>query len=374
LKAELETVTSYPGMTTIGLKIKGSNTLSKNAENKFNVVATRKLPLWDDELQQWTAPQATRDIVPYFAYVIKAVGHTDTQLDFDVLETLNTLWSGRGDTFNAVFDSGSTLFEVLKRVLAVGYAEPTLDFGQVIPVRDEPRDVYEHMYQPQNMLKGGLTHSIKLIDEDEPDGVEVEYFSSKTWKAETILCLLPGDAGIKPEKVRAFGITDETKAWRFGMYKRRLRRFRRTQYSFKTEMDALNSRYLSYCALADDIPGYSQTGKVTFSDGPILYLDQPLDWGEGTHYLAVRRPDGTLSGLYTATPTSDQSIVLLDKDLDFSPDYDGGQELPLFMFGQAERWSLPALVTDISPSGTDQVSVKAVNYDDRIYADYDNAP
>jgi len=372
LKSELESASSYEGMTTIALKIKGSNSLSKSAENKFNVIATRKLPVWDDELGQWGAMQPTQDIIPFFSYVIKDVGHGDEHLDFDTMTALNNTWQSRGDLFNALFDSGSTLFEVLKRVLAVGYAEPTLDYGQIIPVRDEPREVFEHMYQPQNMLKGGLTHSIKLIDEDEPDGVEIEYFSAQTWKSETMLCLLPGDLGVKPEKVRAFGITDKDKAWRLGMYKRRMRRYRRIQYSFKTEMDALNSRYLSYCALADDIPGYSQTGKVEAAEGNVLYLDQPLEWQTGTHYLAIRKPDGTLSGLYTAAVGSDAYQVILDRPLDFTPVLDGIQESPLFMFGVAERWSLPALITDISPSGTDKVSVKGVNYDERVYADYDN--
>jgi hypothetical protein len=49
-------------------------------------------------------------------------------------------------------------------------------------------------------------------------------------------------------------------------------------------------------------------------------------------------------------------------------------ELALFQFGAANRWCLPALVTDVKPKGTDKVSVTAVNYDARVYADDDNLP
>jgi hypothetical protein len=374
LKSELETVTSYPDVSTIALKIKGSNNLSSQAENKFNVVATRKLPIYDSELQEWSTPQVTQDIIPFFTHVIKDVGHTDEQLDLDELARLHTLWSVRSDHFNGVFDSGSTLFEVLKRVLAVGYAVPTLDYGKIIPVRDEPREVFEHMYQPQNMVKGGLTHNITLIDDDEPDGVEIEYFSSTTWKSETIMCLLSGDEGINPEKIRAYGVTDETKAWRFGMYKRRLRRYRHTQYSFKTEMDALNSSYLSYAALADDLPGYSQTGFVDQVNEQLLQLDQELEWADGTHIISIRKPDGKLSGPHTATRVSDDNIVMIDAALDFKPIFNGSTERPMFMFGTLDRWSYHALITDIKPNGTEEVSVTAVNYDERVYADYDNSP
>jgi len=372
LKSELETVDSYDDITIIALKIKGTNNLSRNAENKLNLLVTRKLPTWDPELQSWTSNQITNDISPAFAHIVKDVGHSDSELDLDSLSLLDQTWQNRNDKFNGVFDSPSTLFDVLKRVLAVGYAEPTLDYGQIIPVRDEPREVYEQMYQPQNMMGKGLSQDIKLIDEDEPDGIEVEYFSDQTWKSETVMCLLDGDEAIKPERVRAFGITNRDKAWQFGMRKRRAKRFRRTVYNFKTEMDALNSSYLSYCALADDIPGFSQTGKVLEVIGQTIKVDQVLDWSDGPHLLAIRKPDGEMSGTYTVTKTSDDFEIRLDRPLDFTPIFDGATELPLFMFGTVERWCYPVLITDINPSGTDSATVKAIAYDERVYLDDDN--
>lgn len=371
LKAELPGATSYDGITTLAVKIRGTNALAGSAENKFNLIATRKLPVYDGS--SWSAPVATRDIAPFFAYIIKNVGHTDNQIGLDETHALHTLWSGRGDTFDAVFDNKSTLFEALKRTLAPGYAEPTLDFGQIVPVRDGPRTAFEQMYQPDNMV-GDLSQDIQLIEPDEPDGVEVEYFDPHTWKPATVLCTLPGDTGQAPKKVRAFGVTDRTRAWRFGMRQRRIQRYRDTRYSFKTEMDALNSAYMSYVALADDIPGYSQTGRVDAVSGRDITLDAAVEWGTGTHYLAMRKADGRLSGPYVATATSDPYTVTIGSDLDFPPVLDGSQEEPLWMFGTAERWSYPALVTEIKPSGTDRVAVTAVNYDERVYADDDNSP
>lgn len=371
LKAELTSATSYADVTTIAIKIRGTNALSNSAENKFNVIATRKLPVYENGA--WTAPQATNDIAPFFAHVIKDVGHSDQQIGLDEVSRLHSVWQGRGDEFNAVFDNDSTLFNVLKRVLSAGFAEPTLDYGQIIPVRDELRTGFDYMYQPENM-KTPLKREIKLFDPDEPDGVEVEYFSHITWKPETVLCLLGDELGIKPKKVRAFGITNKTKAWQFGMRKRREIRYRRTKYSFTTEMDALNSSYLSYDALADDIPGYSQTGKVQGVKGRELALSEPLEWDNGTHFISLRKPDGTLSGPYVCTKGSLENNVLLTTDLDFTPDCSGRMELSIFQFGVANRWCLPALITDVKPSGTDKVSVTAANYDVRVYADDDNSP
>jgi len=371
LKSELSSATSFEDITTIAVKVRGTNALSKAAENKFNVIATRKLPVYENEA--WTAPQATTDIAPFFAHVIKDVGHGDEQIGLTELTRLNGVWQGRNDEFNAVFDNDSTLFNVLKRVLASGFAEPTLDYGQIIPVRDEPRAGFDYMYQPENM-KSPLKREIKLFDPDEPDGVEIEYFSDTTWKPETVLCLLGNELGINPKKIRAFGITNKTKAWQYGMRKRREIRYRRTKYNFSTEMDALNSCYLSYDALADDIPGYSQTGKVIAVNGREITLSEALTWAVGTHFISFRKPNGTLSGAYTCTVGSVDDSVLLATDLDFTPDCSGKMELALFQFGAANRWCLPALITDIKPSGTDKVSVTAVNYDERVYADDDNQP
>ncbi|TVU83801.1 hypothetical protein FQP85_08475 [Pseudoalteromonas neustonica] len=367
LKAELGSATSYEGMTTIAVKIRGTNALAGSAENKFNVIATRILPVYENGA--WSAPRPTTDIAPFFTHVIKSSGHSDSKIGLDEINTLHPVWHNRGDEFNAVFDSGSTMFEVLKRVLAVGFAEPTIDYGRIIPVRDQQRTIFQHMYQPDNYI-GFLERTITLIDDDEHDGVEVECFSPITWKSETILCLLPGDLGVNPEKVRAFGITSRDKAYQFGMRKRRARRYRRTSFTFKTEMDALNSRYLDYCALADDIPGYEQTGRVEYIVGRSVYVDAVLKWQSGqSHILALRKPDGTLSGPYTATIGSSSNEVIIDSDIDFAPVFDGSMEPPLYMFGITNKWCNAVLIRDIKPSSVDKVNVTAELYDDRVYLD-----
>jgi len=363
LKSTLAPVASYPGVTTIHLKLKGTNAIASSAENKFNLVATRKLN---------NIP--TRSIADAFEYIVKDNGHGDAQIGLSELARLKTVWDNRGDNFDAIFDADSTIFDALKRVLAIGYAEPTLDYGQIIPVRDEPRSGFNYMYQPDNMLKP-LTRNIKLFDPDEPDGVEVEYFSKETWKPETILCLLGPDLGVRPKKVRAYGITDTTKAWQFGMRKRREIRFRRTEYSFETEMDGLNSGYLSYDSLADDTPGFSQTGRIESANGLTLELNQPVEFETtGTHFIALRKPDGSMDGPFTCTAGAHNQQVILASSLSFTPDCSGRQEPPLYQFGVAERWNYPVLVTEIKPSGTDRVKIKAYNYDERVYADDNNSP
>ena len=371
LRAELDTVTSYPGMTTMALKIKGSNALSASAENKINVIATRMLATFD-AYGNFTQFEATRDIAPAVYQICLSAGYAADQIDLDELYRLHQIWSARGDEFNAIFDNEITVWEALKRALAVGFAKPTLDYGKVIPVRDEKRESLNYMYQADNMIKNSWKMHATLIDESESDGIEVEYFSIATRKPETIMCLLPGQLGLKAERVRAFGITNMDKAYQFGMRMASTRKWRRKEHTWSTEMDGLNSNYLSYDALGIDIPGFSQTGRVEAVAGRVIKVNQDLNWATSTNYIGIRNAEGKLSGPYTCTQGADVDTVVLDVDLDFVPVMDGSQEPPLFMFGSDTQWCERVLVTDIKPSGTDRVKLKGINDDDRVYL-YDDA-
>ncbi|MCY1420166.1 hypothetical protein D9M71_357790 [compost metagenome] len=154
------------------------------------------------------------------------------------------------------------------------------------------------------------------------------------------------------------------------MRQRRSQKYRRKTFSFDTELDALNSRYLSFCALGDDVPGYGQSAIMLNYAAGVIESSELFDWSAGgTHMVAVRRTDGTLSGPYVATRIDDTHLSITG--LDFVPDTSWDVEPPHLLFGPVASFSYPVLITDISPSGSTGASVSAVNYDVRVYADDD---
>jgi hypothetical protein len=153
------------------------------------------------------------------------------------------------------------------------------------------------------------------------------------------------------------------------MRERRQQRYRRWIYQFATELDALNSSYLSFCALSDDVPGYGQSALIKSVSGNTLELSEPVP--DDATVLAWRRPDGTLSGPWPITSAAGFSAIVDATEL---PVVDWKKELPHALFGTTERWSFPVLITSIQPRGFDRVQVQAANYDERIYADDDNTP
>lgn len=375
LRAKLNGKTAYEGVTTLAVLVKGGGRLAAQAEQLVSAIPTRKLPTRVDGA--WTGPVATRDIAPAVAYIAKSLGYTDADLDLDELDRLDAVWKARGETFDQVFEQPTTAKEAMNSALRAGMAELTIDRGLVRPVRDEPRAFFEHMYTPQNMT-GPLKRQFQSFTPDDFDGVDVEYTSSRTWQVETVECRLPGDLGTRVEKISIEGVTSETQAWRIGMRQRRASIYRRFIYNFDTELDALNSRYMSYAALGDDVPGYNKSS-ILMDFAPmgasvLLRSSEPFDWSEpGDHMVAIRKKDGSLSGPYVATRVDDYRLTV-PGPLDFTPDTSWDVEPPHLLFGPAERWTYPALITEINPSGRSGCSVVAVNYDERVYEDDDNSP
>lgn len=362
MRCRLPAPTSYPGATTMAVRIVGSDKLSSNSQNKINAIVTRKL-----------GGVATRSIAAWVRHVCASVGYADTDINTTELDALGAVWDARADYYDFAHNGQTTVKETLSSALRAGFAELTIDGGRIRPVRDQARTVYEHMYTHQNMT-GPLRRTFNAYDPDEYNGVDVTFTSSLTWEPETVQCRLPGDAGTRVEKIDLPGVTDRTRAWRIGMRARRAQAYRRKSYSFATELDALNSRYLSFCALSDDVPGYGQSALLVGLSGAVLTVSEPLAWVDGaSHVAALRRPEGTLCGPFAATRISDYSFSIAES-LDFTPvTTEQSIEQTHVLFGTSTRWSYPALVTEITPSGK-TVDVTAIHYDDRVYADDDNTP
>lgn len=371
MRAKLPTVTSYADVTTMAVDIIGSDEIANASNNRINLVAKRKLP--EISGGAFTAETATRKISAAACYVAKSLGYDDDQLDLEEFERYENIWTPRGDTFDYVINDG-TAKDAIDKILRAGFAEFTLQEGVITPVRDEPRETFEQGYSPENMT-APLRRQFTGKQVDEPDGVEVEYTKAGTWTTETVMCLLPGDQQIKVDKIKLDGVTDETRAWRIGMRRRRAQRYRRWTYTFDTEMDALNSQYLSYVPLLDDIPGY---GKVCILNGiqsDRITVSEPVEFEAGkTHVVAYRDENGDTVGPFTATQGPDEFTILVTIPEPWPAVLPSDREPTHIYFGTTERWHFPALITEISPSGPLSVGVTATNYDDRVYLSDDSAP
>lgn len=370
--------TSYPGMTVLTCDIRGGDRISSQSESLINLACTRKLPVLRGGV--WQPMEATREISAAVGHIIRNVGYNDsTDIDLTELDRLeSTRWTPRGDTYDRIVADSKTVKSNLLDALQAGFSELTIDRGLLVPVRDEPRGpAFDHVYNPHVMLEPLADNFVMPDQPDDFDGVDVEYYDHITRQDETVECRLPGDVGERVEKIRVDGVGVRYKAWRIGMRRRRSHVYRQRQYSFKTELDALNSAYFDYVALGVATPGYGQSAEVVgYTAGPPVTLEssQPLDWSvPGVYKVVVRRLDGSASGPYVATRVDDYTFTI--PTLDFVPNLSGDIDTPpIIQFGHESTWAFSALITEVSPSGTRTCNVKAVNYDPRMYLDDDAFP
>jgi hypothetical protein len=370
--------TSYAGMTMLACNIRGGDRISSQTENLVSVECTRILPVLRGGV--WQAPQPTREISAWVGHIIRSVGYSDTaDIDLAELDRLeSTRWTPRGDTYDRIVTDSDTVKSNLIECLQAGFSELTIDRGVLVPVRDEPRgETFDHVYNPQVMLDPLIYDFNAPNQPDDFNGVDVEYFDHTTRQYETVQCRLSGDAGTRVEKVKLEGVCVRFRAWRIGMRQRRAHLYRQREYSFKTELDALNSGYWDYVALGVTTPGYGQSALVeSYQAGPPVTIgsSEPLDWSvAGTYKVVLRRKDGTASGPYIATRVDDYTFTI--PTLDFVPDLSGNIDTPpVIQFGHESTWCFPALITEVKPNGTKTCSVKAVNYDERMYLDDDAFP
>lgn len=369
---------TYEGMTMFTTNIRGGDRLSTNVENLLVLECTRKLPVLRDGV--WQPMQATREISATIGHICRDSGYSDTEdLNIAELERLeSTRWTPRGEYYDKIITEQDTVKGYLLEALVPGMAELTIDRGVLTPVRDEARgESFDHIYNPRVMLKPMKRNFTGPGLPDQFDGVDVEYFDHITKQNETVKCRLPGDAGTKVKKEKLEGVGDRTRAWRYGMRVRRAYLYRQGSYEFETELAGLNSAYFSYAGLGDSTPKYGQNAElVSYQPGPPVTLGASiaLDWSKpGTYKVVVRRKDGTAAGPYVATRVDDKTFTI--PTLDFVPTFnDDGAMNAIIQFGHSDKWIYPAIITEVVPKGVKTCSMKAVNYDVRMFADDDNFP
>ncbi|ATW62315.1 tail fiber protein [Pseudomonas phage Psp6] len=375
---------SFPGMTVMSCNIQGGDQISSQSEALVNLSCIRMLPTLRGGV--WLPMSATREISAAIGHVVRSVGYSDTKdLNIGELERLeSTYWTPRGEWYDKTVTTASTVKDILKEIAQAGMADITVSRGQITPIREGVRgSAFSAMYTPQLMLDP-LDITIAMPDQpDDFDGVDVKYYDHRTRQTETVKCrmLLPSgqrEAGKRVETIEIEGVGDRTRAWRIGMRRRRSQVYQIEQYEFQTELSALNSELKDYVSLGTTTPGQGQStymeGYYNYGGASMIETSAPLDWSKpGVYKVAVRRKDGSVSGPHTATRVDDY-VLSIPTPLDFEPDFGGEWMFPVLQFGLADNWCLPAIIEDVSPKGTRSCSVKAVNYDARVYDDDNNFP
>lgn len=361
----------YGNVTLLAIIMKATDNLSQRSSRLVNCIVTRKLKTWSP-LSGWSSSvEPTRSIAWALADILKAsygANLKDNAIDLQALYDLDRVWSTRGDTFNAVFDSKLTVYEALSRTAKVGRAVAFIQGGIVRFVRDEPKTIPVALFGPRNIVKNSLSIQYLMPSEDTADSVTVEYFSEKTWKTSEVTGSFEASSSDKIATVELFGCTNKEQALREATYMALANRYRRRIVTFTTELEGLIPSYGDLIAITHDMAQWGQGGEILKQEGLKLTLSEPVTFKDGQeHYLALRKKDGSLAGPYLVNQGEVSTEIILDTlpDIEISTDTD--RERTHFAFGTNNKWSIFARITAIRPR-SDKVELTAVIEDSRVHS------
>ena len=362
VKAHLVSDDNFGDVTLLALKMQATDNLSQRSSRMVNCIVTRKLPIWD-EVNGWSTPQATRSIAWACADILKAdygAKLNDSRIDLQALKALDDIWVGRGDTFNGIFDRKLTVWEALSQVARCGRAVAFLQGGTLRFVRDESKTLPVALFSPRNIIKDSFKIDYVMPGEDTADSVTVEFFNEKTWKPDEITASLADSNAEQPATVSLFGCSNKDHALREGLYMAAANRYRRRLVNFKTELEGLIPTYGDLIAVSHDMPRWGQAGDVVAYDDPYLDLSEAVEFSDGdSHYIVLRKQDGTISGPWLVTAGRNNRQVKLEEEIDFTPYTGNAEERTHFSFGIGEQWGVLSRVTGVRPRGN-EVEISSV--------------
>jgi len=359
---------SFGDVTLIAVKIRASNNLNANTQQRFNVIATRKLPMY--ESGGFTEPVATRSIIWAMVDVFRSLygGRLEEgYFDWDVLLELDALYTSRNEYFDWIFRDAGTVWATAQTVVRVGRAIPLLTGSLVTVKRDGPLDVPVAMFNQENIVSGTFQWDIKLWDLDEYDSIQIEYTDPSTgYKQEQVVAVLPGGTSDHPEDIRLSGVQDRTHAYRAGLYMMACKRYLRENISFDTGMEGFIPTYGDLIAVCHDVPSWGQAGyvvKAVRGEGTLyhLWLSEPVTFMEGVdHQILLRGRTANVIGPLLVRQTADAQQVAINTAMEIDFLQDGTTEPMLFMFGVSNQITKYLKVMKIEPQGQEVIRISAV--------------
>ena len=413
LRARLIEAPDYGDVTLYALRARATNNLSSRASREVNLIATRKLPVWDKVTRTWSAPVATRSIAWAFADAARARygGRlSDQRLYLDGLADLDAVWDSRGEYFDAVFDSVRTVPEALRQIVLPGRAVPVPHGTRLRVVRDGPVTLPTALFSMRNMQKGSFTINYLMPTRETADAVIVEYINPKTWKPSEVAvrCLdAPYQAWLtaeektdtaanralwvglaeEPARLKLFGCTGRTMARDWAWYTAQCNAKRRREVSFSTEAEGLLPGYGDMAAVSHELPRWGESGDITDwvqeEIGGLATLSEQVVFSDGpeTGYIALGNGMGGFVGPYSCEPadpsgslTTQKIRILEDVDIPTQSDgqpYTGGRkERTPFAFGpNADAWAVKAKLLRVAPRANWRVELRLIVDHPDVYTD-----
>jgi hypothetical protein len=379
VRAFLPNTKDYGEVTMLAVRVKANNNVNNNAQQRVNVIATRKLKEWNKATQTWSGFVTSRSIVWAFAdcFLNTEYGAAldDQYIDLDALYDLNEIYQDRDEHFDFTFESSLTVWDIAKTIARAGRGIPMPLGSRVGFIRDYPKLLASGVFNQETIIENSFRIDYKNYQPDETDSIIMVYIDPDTWLEEEVLCFLPGSPHINSERITFAGCKSRAHAYHEGMYIMANRSLVRDTIVFKTGLEGHIPTYGDRIYVYHDIPQVGMgAGFVLGIDGDTLTLSEPVAFSDGPpssvdYVFIIRSKRGAAIGPFLVHDDAVEGNVI---KLTIAPDMDNYEfnnfnEPPIFLFGKSDSVSLDCKVLEVNPSDDDTVEIVCSNYVDDIF-------
>lgn len=355
-------------------------------DRKLNMLVTRKIPERVSGSTFTTTNFATNRVDEIISAICldpyignRNVAEIDFDSIYDTVSAIETYFGiEKAVEFCYTFDSDNLSFEETISAIASAVYCNAYRRGNVIKLNFEKETPDSTLlFNHRNKLPGTETRTVRFGNQDDNDGVEYEYVDPEDDSIVTFY--LPYDkSAVNPKKIESLGVRNKAQAhfhaWRIW----NKIRFQNIATEFEATQEAdllvLSDRILN----ADNTRPGIQDGQVEEQDGLELTLSQNIDFSKYESYsIFIQHYDGTVESISVNEGSLPNKVILATAPKAPLAIEDGLYAKASYLIvGNGETSVSSFLVTEKSPQTNFTSQVRAVNYDDRYYAndsDYKNA-
>lgn len=375
LRAYLQvTAPLNPNAVYLALRIRANSQLSGLSQRRISVLQQRKLQSWHPDTG-WGPYQDSRSIAWAVVDALKnpvyGAGVDDSRIDLQSFYELDLLWSSRGDYFDAVIDKRTTIWSVMQMMLRCGRAVPLMRGSVFTAVRDSKPELPVALFNMRNIRRGSFSLDYQMPNEDDPDGLLLEFFNRDTWATDYIKIAAPGVVGdpVSPSRVSLPGVVTRAQAQREGKHLVDDAYYRRSRVSFETELEGHLPTYGDPILVSHDVANWGRSGEIEEWASPLaLCSEEPRLTGE-LNYAVLVDHLGDVYGPYKVGP-GDGTRTLEFLELPAITPYTGtDRERTRYSVGPASNYAKLCRILNITPSEGNSVKIMAVIEDERMHSD-----
>jgi len=345
-------------------------------ERKLNLIAQRIIPSYDGT--SFGAPAGTNDSALILSEVCRDryIGNRPlAELDITnffavAAEVEEYFGTARVREFNFTFDKDGLSFEETVATIANAMFCVAYRRGNVIKLSFEKQtDDSTMLFNHRNKIPKTEKRTVNFGQNNDNDGVQYSYVDPADDSVNTVF--LPEDyAAINPKKVESIGVRDHLHAyfhvwriWNRILYQNMTVEFDATQ---EADLLVINDRIL----VSDNTRPNTQDGEVIAVDGTEITLSQLVDLSVSPAYsIFLQLYDGSVQSIVITAGSAANKVVLADAPaLPLVIDDDSYAKTTYVIVGSDEVRQTAFLTAEKSPSERFVSSIKAINYDDRYYA------